>query len=143
MSIVQDVAEWIHTRAQGAVSADVAAEFNVSTSRASMIIAAIHREQRFDTRVEKCQICNSLGAPASGRRLYVDKVTPSQWECKPVIGTYRNGQTVQFGSIHEAHRQMGFDREMISRCLRGEQKHHRGYRWKVATTEQNCEGTYA
>lgn len=143
MSIVQDVAEWVHTRAQGAVSADVAAEFNVSTSRASMIIAAIHREQRFDTRVEKCQICNSLGAPASGRRLYVDKVTPSQWECKPVIGTYRNGQTVQFGSIHEAHRKMGFDREMISRCLRGEQKHHRGYRWKVATTEQNCEGTYA
>lgn len=143
MSIVQDVAEWVHTRAQGAVSADVAAKFNVSTSRASMIIAAIHREQRFDTRVEKCQICNAIGASVAGRRLYVDKVTPSQWECKPVIGTYRNGQTVQFGSIHEAHRQMGFDREMIARCLRGEQKHHRGYRWKVATTEQNCEGTYA
>lgn len=136
MSIVQDVAEWVHTRAQGAVSADVAAEFNVSTSRASMIIAAIHREQRFDTRVEKCQICNSIGASVAGRRLYVDKVTPSQWECKPVIGTYRNGTTVQFGSIHEAHRQMGFDREMIARCLRGEQKHHRGYRWQVATTEQ-------
>ncbi|MFM5495236.1 hypothetical protein ACET9I_01485 [Aeromonas veronii] len=31
---------------------------------------------------------------------------------------------------------MGFDREMISRCLRGEQKHHRGYRWQVAKTEQ-------
>ncbi|MFM5402818.1 hypothetical protein ACET89_10500 [Aeromonas veronii] len=29
------------------------------------------------------------------------------------------------------------NREMISRCLRGEQKHHRGYRWKVATTEQH------
>ncbi|MFQ2188725.1 hypothetical protein [Aeromonas jandaei] len=136
MSIVQEVAEWVHTRAQGAVSADVAAEFNVSTSRASGIIAAIHREPRFDTRVEKCQICNSLGAQASGRRLYVDKVTPSQWECKSVIGTYRNGKTVQFGSIHEAHRQMGFDREMISRCLRGEQKHHRGYTWAAITSNQ-------
>jgi len=138
MSIVQYVAEWVHTRAQGAVSADVAAEFNVSTSRASGIIAAIHREPRFDTRVEKCQICNSLGVPASGRRLYVEKVTPSQWECKPVIGTYRNGKTVRFDSIQKAHQLGGFNREMIGRCLRGEQKHHHGYHWAVAETEQNC-----
>lgn len=137
MSIVQDVAEWIHYRVKGAVSADVAAEFNVSTERASMIIAAIHREPRFDTRVEKCKICNSLGVPTSGRRIYVDNVTPSQWECKPVIGTYlRNGCTVQFDSIQKAHQVGGFNRDMITRCLNGKQKHHRGYTWTVATSNQ-------
>lgn len=31
----------------------------------------------------------------------------------------------------------------LAECVAPRQKHHRGYRWKVATTEQNCEGTYA
>lgn len=137
MSIIQDVAEWVHSRTHGAVSADVAAEFNVSTSRASMIIAAIHREPRFDTRVEGCRICNSTGAVVKGRRIHVDNVGLSQWECKPVIGTYlRNGGTVQFDSIQKAHQLGGFNRDMITRCLSGKQKHHRGYTWAVATSNQ-------
>lgn len=136
MSIVQSVGEWIHTRSHGAVSADVAAEFHVSTSRASMIIAAIHREPRFDARVEECWICNSLGASVIGRRIYVDKVRSACWECKPVIGTYRNGSTVQFDSIQKAHQLGGFNRDMITRCLSGKQKHHRGYTWAVANSNQ-------
>ncbi|WP_270674382.1 MULTISPECIES: hypothetical protein [unclassified Aeromonas] len=143
MSIVQDVAEWIHARTGGAISAEVAAAFSLTVSKASIVMGQIHREARFTTRVEHFCMVGENGRGRHTRRLFVDQVRDPQWHKTPVIGTYRNGQTVQFGSIHEAHRQMGFDREMISRCLRGEQKHHRGYRWKVATTEQNCEGTYA
>ena len=51
MSVVQDVAEWIHARTGGAISADVAAEFSLTVSEASIVMGQIHRESRFTTRI--------------------------------------------------------------------------------------------
>ncbi|MFQ2885045.1 hypothetical protein ACK3YU_05095 [Aeromonas caviae] len=138
MSIVQDVAEWVHARPEGAISADVAAAFSLSTTRASMVIGSIQREPRFTTRVEYAQGMDSAGRAITVRRIYVDTVAPSQWECKPVLGTYcRDNRTVRFDSIRQASLVGGFIGDCIRRCLRGEQKHHRGYRWVAAATEQN------
>lgn len=140
MSIVQDVAEWVHTRPEGAVSAEVAAAFSLSTTRASMVIGSIQREPRFTTRVGYDQGMDAAGRAITVRRIYVDTVAPSQWECKPVMGTYcRDNRTVRFDSIRQAALVGGFIGDCISRCLRGEQKHHRGYRWVAVATEQISE----
>jgi hypothetical protein len=141
MSIVQDVAEWVHTRPEGAVSAEVAAAFSLSTTRASMVIGSIQREPRFTTRVGYDQGMDAAGRAITVRRISVDTVAPSQWECKPVMGTYcRDNRTVRFDSIRQAALVGGFIGDCISRCLRGEQKHHRGYRWVAVATEQISEG---
>jgi len=51
MSLIQQVAEWVHARSEGAISAEVAAEFALTVSKASIAIGQIHRESRFTTRV--------------------------------------------------------------------------------------------
>ena len=138
MSIVQDVAEWVHARPEGAMSADVAAAFSLSTTRASMVIGSIQREPRFTTREEYDQGMDAAGRAITVRRNYVDTVSPSQWECKPVMGTYcRDNRTVRFDSIRQAELVGGLVGDWISRCLRGEQRHHGGYRWVAVATEQN------
>lgn len=42
MSIVQDVAEWVHAQAKGALCGDVAAEFAITAIKASMVMSQIH-----------------------------------------------------------------------------------------------------
>jgi len=44
MSLIQQVAEWVHARSEGAISAEVAAEFALTVSKASIAIGQIHRE---------------------------------------------------------------------------------------------------
>lgn len=140
MSTVQQVAAWIHARAQGATRADVEAEFRMSKEQAGKLLTQIRRGSRFVTRAEPCQLRNSRGVIITGRRLYVDAITPPQWESKPIIATYRDGRTQRFDSINKAHQQGGFSRAMIGRCLRGEQKYHRGYSWAMAPAEHKDKG---
>lgn len=49
MSIIQEVAEWVHARTDGAISAEVAAAFSLTVSKASIVMGQIHREARFTT----------------------------------------------------------------------------------------------
>ena len=44
MSIIQEVAEWVHARTDGAISAEVAAAFSLTVSKASIVMGQIHRE---------------------------------------------------------------------------------------------------
>lgn len=137
MSIVQDIAEWVHARPEGAISAEVAAAFNLTVSKASIVMGQIHREVRFTTRVEHFCMVGENGRGRYTRRLYVDQVQDPQWHKTPVIGINEELQVVKFDSIVEAERIGGFVRVSITRCLNNSQATHGGYRWAVATNEQN------
>lgn len=129
MSIAQDVAEWIHGREGGAISAEVAAEFSLAVSEASIVIGWIHREPRFITRVE--HFCLN---GRHTRRIYVDEVNKPKWEKTPVIGVWKD-KTVWFPSITSAEVDGGFVGACITRCLSGRQKVHGGYRWQIDTSK--------
>lgn len=135
MSIVQDIAEWIHGREGGAISADVASEFSLSVSEASIVMGQIHRESRFTTRVEHFRLIGKNGRGRHTRRLYVDVVKPPQWRKTPVIGTCGD-LVVRFDSVTDAETKGGFVRVGITRCLAGQQEKHGGYRWEIATQEK-------
>lgn len=137
MSIVQDIAEWVHARPEGAISAEVAAAFNLTVSKASIVMGQIRREVRFTTRVEHFCMVGENGRGRYTRRLYVDQVQDPQWHKTPVIGINEEQQVVKFDSIVEAERTGGFVRVSITRCLNNSQATHGGYRWAVATNEQN------
>ena len=134
MSLIQQVAEWVHARSGGAISPEVAFEFSLTVSEASIVMGQIHRESRFTTRVEHFCLVGDNGKGRYTRRLYVDKVQPPQWRKTPVIGT-AGDQVVRFPSITEAETQGGFVRVSITRCLAGQQKKHGGYRWQIDTTK--------
>ncbi|HGY1008128.1 TPA: hypothetical protein ACNUUR_000689 [Aeromonas salmonicida] len=134
MSIVQDVAEWVHTRVEGALCGDVATEFAITAIKASMVMSQIHRESRFTTRVEHSCILDANGKGRNTRRLYVDAVQTPQWHKTPVIGT-AGDQVVRFDSITDAETIGGFVRVSITRCLAGQQEKHGGYHWQADTTE--------
>lgn len=134
MSNVQDVAEWIHARNDVAISAEVAAEFSLTVSKASIVMGQIHRESRFTTRIEHFCMVGDNGRGRHTRRLFVGVVKPPQWRKTPVIGT--NGdQVVRFDSVTDAETKGGFVRVGITRCLTGQQEKHGGYRWHADTTE--------
>lgn len=135
MSIVQDIAEWIHGREVGAISAEVAAEFSLTASAASIVMGQIHRESRFTTRVEHFCLVGDNGRGRHTRRLYVDVVKPPQWRKTPVIGTCGD-LVVRFDSVTDAETKGGFVRVGITRCLAGQQEKHGGYRWEIATQEK-------
>ncbi|APJ15119.1 MULTISPECIES: hypothetical protein [Aeromonas] len=137
MSIIQEVAEWVHARTGGAISADVAAAFSLTVSKASIVMGQIHREARFTTRVEHFCMVGENGRGRHTRRLFVDQVRDPQWHKTPVIGINEEQQIVRFDSIVEAERTGGFVRVSITRCLNNSQATHGGYRWTVATNEQN------
>lgn len=54
-----------------------------------------------------------------------------------MIGINDEQQIVRFDSIVEAERTGGFVRVSITRCLNNSQATHGGYRWAVASSEQN------
>lgn len=132
MSIIQQVAEWIHARPNGAISHEVAAAFTLTVSKASIVMGQIHREARFTTRKEHFCLRGEDGKGRHTRRLYVDRVQPPQWRKTPVIGTCGD-QVVRFDSIVEAERTGGFVRVSITRCLNKTQATHGGYRWQPDT----------
>ncbi|MFM5431451.1 hypothetical protein ACET9P_11220 [Aeromonas veronii] len=134
MSIVQDIAEWIHGREGGAISADVAAEFSLTVSEASIVMGQIHRESRFTTRIEHFRLIGKNGRGRHTRRLYVDVVKPPQWRKTPVMGTCGD-LVVRFDSVTDAETKGGFVRVGITRCLAGQQEKHGGYRWQIDTTK--------
>ena len=132
MSIIQEVAEWVHARTDGAISAEVAAAFSLTVSKASIVMGQIHREARFTTRVEHFCMVGENGRGRHTRRLFVDQVRDPQWHKTPVIGI--NGdQVVRFDSVTDAETKGGFVRVGITRCLAGQQKQHGGYRWQIDT----------
>ena len=134
MSIIQEVAEWVHARTDGAISAEVAAAFSLTVSKASIVMGQIHREARFTTRVEHFCMIGENGRGRHTRRLFVDQVRDPQWHKTPVIGI--NGdQVVRFDSVTDAETKGGFVRVGITRCLAGQQKQHGGYRWQIDTTK--------
>ena len=134
MSIIQEVAEWVHARTDGAISAEVAAAFSLTVSKASIVMGQIHREARFTTRVEHFCMVVENGRGRHTRRLFVDQVRDPQWHKTPVIGI--NGdQVVRFDSVTDAETKGGFVRVGITRCLAGQQKQHGGYRWQIDTTK--------
>lgn len=128
MSIVQQVAEWIAARPDGAISADVAVAFSMTVSEASRVMGAVQREERFTTRVEYSCTTGANGKGRHTRRLFVDAMLGPQWCKTPVLGI-RGQQVVRFASINEAEKG-GFARFGISRCLNGKQVSHAGYRWR-------------
>lgn len=134
MSIVQDIAEWIHGKEGGAISADVAAEFSLTVSEASIVMGQIHRESRFTTQVEHFCLVGDNGRGRHTRRLYVDVVKPPQWRKTPVIGTCGD-LVVRFDSVTDAETKGGFVRVGITRCLAGQQEKHGGYRWQIDTSK--------
>ncbi|WP_429120519.1 hypothetical protein [Aeromonas allosaccharophila] len=134
MSLIQQVAEWVHARSEGAISAEVAAEFALTVSKASIAIGQIHRESRFTTRVEHFCLVGDNGRGRHTRRLYVDAVKPPQWRKTPVVGTCGD-QVVRFDSVTDAETKGGFVRVGITRCLAGQQEKHGGYRWQIDTTK--------
>lgn len=134
MSIIQEVAEWVHARTGGAISAEVAAAFSITVSKASIVMGQIHREARFTTRVEHFCMVGENGRGRHTRRLFVDQVRDPQWHKTPVIDI--NGdQVVRFDSVTDAETKGGFVRVGITRCLAGQQKQHGGYRWQIDTTK--------
>ncbi len=134
MSIVQDIAEWIHARTCGAISAEVSAKFSLTVSEASIVMGQIHRESRFTTRIEHFCMVGDNGRGRHTRRLFVDAVKPPQWRKTPVVGI--NGdQVVRFDSVTDAETKGGFVRVGITRCLAGQQEKHGGYRWQIDTTK--------
>ncbi|WP_270817252.1 hypothetical protein [Aeromonas sp. Y318-3] len=135
MSIVQDVAEWIHGIEGGAISADVAAEFSLTVTEASIVMGQVLRESRFTTRVEHFCMVGDNGRGRHTRRLYVDVVKPPQWRKTPVIGTCGD-LVVRFDSVTDAETKGGFVRVGITRCLAGQQEKHGGYSWEIATQEK-------
>lgn len=143
MSIIQEVAEWIHTREGGALSGEVAAAFSLTVSKASVVMGQVHRESRFTTRIEHFCLVGENGKGRHARRLYVDQVQAPQWHKTPVIGTNDDDQTVRFASISEAESAGGFIRVSITRCLNNTQVIHGGYRWRPDTKEGAlpCTGT--
>jgi hypothetical protein len=130
-SLVQKIAEWIHARDDGAVSADVVEAFNMTTVEASNFMNEIKRGERFITRI-KYYNGNRLG-----RRLYVDEIKPLQdGRAMPVVGVNEAAkQVVRFPSIGQAESVGGFDTGAICRCLKGSQQTHAGYRWSLESTE--------
>ena len=107
MSIIQEVAEWVHARTGGAISAEVAAAFSLTVSKASIVMGQIHREARFTTRVEHFCMVGENGRGRHTRRLFVDQVRDPQWHKTPVIGI--NGdQVVRFDSVTDAETKGGF-----------------------------------
>lgn len=134
MSIIQEVAEWVHARTGGAISAEVAAAFSLTVSKASIVMGQIHREARFTTRVEHFCMVGENGRGRHTRRLFVDMVKPPQWRKTPVIGTCGD-LVVRFDSVTDAETKGGFVRVGITRCLAGQQKQHGGYRWQIDTTK--------
>lgn len=134
MSIIQEVAEWVHARTGGAISAEVAAAFSLTVSKASIVMGQIHREARFTTRVEHFCMVGENGRWRHTRRLFVDMVKPPQWRKTPVIGTCGD-LVVRFDSVTDAETKGGFVRVGITRCLAGQQEKHGGYRWQIDTTK--------
>ncbi|PKQ83006.1 hypothetical protein AOX56_00335 [Aeromonas sobria] len=134
MSLIQQIAEWVHARSGGAISAEVAAEFSLTVSKASIAMGQILKETRFTARTEHFCLVGDNGKGRHTRRLYVDVVKPPQWRKTPVIGT-AGDQVVRFPSITEAETQGGFVRVSITRCLAGQQKKHGGYSWQIDTTK--------
>ena len=130
MSIVQEVAEWINARPSGAISADVAKQFSMTVSEASVLLSQIHREKRFTTRIEHFCLRDESGKGRHTRRLFVDQVLGPQWRKTPVIGICGQ-QVVRCASICDAERVGGFARFGITRCLNGQQVSHAGYRWRI------------
>lgn len=133
MSIIQQVAEWIHARPEGAISAEVAEAFALTVSKASVVMGQIHREARFITRKEHFCLVGNNGRGRHTRRLFVDQVQLPQWHKTPVIGINDDRQVVRFASIIEAERTGGFVRVSITRCLNHSQATHGGYRWRPDT----------
>lgn len=129
---MQQVAEWINARPGGAISADVAQAFSLSVSKASVVMAQVHRESRFTTRIEHSCLVGANGKGRHTRRLFVDQVLPPQWHKTPVIGI-RGQQVVRFASVADAERVGGFIRKSITLCLNGSQVSHGGYRWRADT----------
>ncbi|MGN4866713.1 hypothetical protein ACTFBX_01280 [Aeromonas caviae] len=134
MSIIQEVAEWVHARTDGAISAEVAAAFSLTVSKASIVMGQIHREARFTTRVEHFCMAGENGRGRHTRRLFVDMVKLPQWRKTPVIGTCGD-LVVRFDSVTDAETKGGFVRVGITRCLAGQQEKHGGYRWQIDTTK--------
>jgi len=131
LSIVQDVAEWINARPGGAISADVAAQFSMTVSEASVLLSQIHREKRFTTRIEHFCLRDENGKGRHTRRLFVDLVQDPQWHKTPVVGeNEEEEQVVRFASVTDAERIGGFCRHSITLCLNGTQEKHGGYRWR-------------
>ncbi|MGU5684427.1 hypothetical protein ACV1DN_09470 [Aeromonas allosaccharophila] len=130
-SIIQQVAEWAHRQPGGVTCDQVAAQFGLTTTKASMIISGIHREPRFATRIEPATCIDSRGYRRTGRRLHVATVQPAKWQKMPVIGINDRGQVVQFASLTEAQDKGGFMRDSIAKCLRCPTATHAGYRWRL------------
>lgn len=130
-SLTQQIAEWIHARPNGAVSADVVEAFDLTTTEASRFMNEIKRGEWFTVRIEYCN-GNRLG-----RRLYVDEIRPVQdGRAMPVVGENKAKQRVRFPSIGKAASVGGFDCGAICRCLKGVQGTHAGYRWSLDPTTQ-------
>lgn len=134
MSLIQQVAEWVHARSEGAISAEVAAEFALTVSKASIAMGQILKETRFTARTEHFCLVGDNGKGRHTRRLYVDAVKPPQWRKTPVIGTCGD-LVVRFDSVTDAETKGGFVRVGITRCLAGQQEKHGGYRWQIDTTK--------
>ncbi|AGM42752.1 hypothetical protein [Aeromonas hydrophila] len=134
MSLIQQVAEWVHARPGGAISAEVAAEFSLTVSKASIAMGQILKETRFTARAEHFCLVGDNGKGRHTRRLYVDAVKPPQWRKTPVIGTCGD-LVVRFDSVTDAETKGGFVRVGITRCLAGQQEKHGGYRWQIDTTK--------
>lgn len=134
MSLIQQVAEWVHARSEGAISAEVAAEFSLTVSKASIAMGQILKETRFTARTEHFCLVGDNGKGRHTRRLYVDAVKPPQWRKTPVIGTCGD-LVVRFDSVTDAETKGGFVRVGITRCLAGQQEKHGGYRWQIDTTK--------
>ncbi|MGL4352473.1 MAG: hypothetical protein ACRCTP_00710 [Aeromonas popoffii] len=131
MSLIQ---QWVHARPGGAISAEVAAEFSLTVSKASIAMGQILKETRFTARTEHFCLVGDNGKGRHTRRLYVDAVKPPQWRKTPVIGTCGD-LVVRFDSVTDAETKGGFVRVGITRCLAGQQEKHGGYRWQIDTTK--------
>ncbi len=134
MSLIQQIAEWVHARSGGAISAEVAAEFSLTVSKASIAMGQILKETRFTARTEHFCLVGDNGKGRHTRRFYVDAVKPPQWRKTPVIGTCGD-LVVRFDSVTDAETKGGFVRVGITRCLAGQQEKHGGYRWQIDTTK--------
>ncbi|MGL5223975.1 MAG: hypothetical protein ACRC8Q_01320 [Aeromonas sp.] len=131
MSLLQEVAEWIHTRKHGATSAEVAAKFRIPMIRATTLVAQIKIAKRLAVRTEPAYLLDPTITDVRKTRVYIDKAPKPRWVKTPVVGVSRDF-TVTFESITQAVRVGGFCSSQIRRCLIGTQKTHAGYQWMRA-----------
>lgn len=94
-----------------------------------------------DNRADNLEWCTRKENLYHAKKLGLFKTGATNHNSKPVLQILDNGQTVRFASCGEAARALGIKHQYVSSVCRGNQKSHRGMRFKFEKSvgEKVCE----